>query len=169
MGKKTKENIEAGLTIKQKKFVDLYFVYDLDSVRAYTETYPKSTYAAGRASISKLLTKDKNVMEYVKYKQEQFELESKVDKTWILTRLKRYTKAYDDLIFMSNQTDLTETDLKKLKQLKSVIRASDISSFINMINKMGGFYEAEQLEVKHNWSINFGDAEDNENDEETDD
>jgi len=168
MSGNNKKTRKTSLNYKQKKFVDLYFQYEMNMAQAYYEVYEVS-YNSARVLAWKLLNENHNVMEYVKHKQEQFATEAKIGKSWILRRLKKYIGVYDEIVYIGSLDKPTDEELQRMTKLKGILKASDTSKFMDMVNKIGGFYEPEQINITQQWNISFDEDTTNNNEDDNND
>ena len=148
---------------KQKLFVDLYFKYKFDTIKAYMESYETSNYGTANVNGWKLLNENLYVKDYVTYKQSEFARESEIDKEWVKRKLKRYVETYDEIQELSLRHTLSEKDKERIQVLRKVINGSEAARFLDMVNKLGGFYEPDKINITQEWNISFDDDNTNDN------
>lgn len=163
-----KDNGKGGkMNKKQKAFVDEYILNGFDPSAAYIKVY-KNDAPHTRKSAYIVLNKP-YVKEYIDIQMAKVNKKYDLDKHKMIVSLLKTKEAFDDLYELAKKDEPSKLEKDKIRRLSSLLKASDVNKVNDMLNKLGGFYEPEKVEVKTEWNIGFTDFdmdEEGEDDEE---
>lgn len=141
-----------GLNKKQTDFVREYLISGNGEASAKKAGYSDKT---ARSQSYKFL-ENLGIQAAIKKGQDKLAEEAEYTKQQHIKDLQRRKSLYNQMLGLAAKGDRTDTEEALYRDLKSVMRGSDITRLDDQIAKMLGFYTPEQLEVKGTWTVDFG-------------
>jgi hypothetical protein len=154
------------LNNKQIEFCRLIAEESYKASTAYRVVYGSTmSVNVSNASAYKLLQKEE-VKRYLATIQSEISDKYKVTKESQIIDLQKQKHRFEQLQELADKEELTDNENSKFRRLSTLLKGSDYNRTCDMLNKMIGSYEPEQIEIKQEWNFKF--TQDDDDDDDTD-
>lgn len=136
---------EARLTDRNKRVIDIYLSERVSKIEAYRRVYDVDYHIASKAVYR--MFAQKAVQEY--YEKEVNRITKKIDikKEDMIEKTLSVMKAFEIAFELGNRDKLTKEEEKRFFRIQSLIKATDYNKATEIINKMLGFNEPDEINL----------------------
>ena len=136
------------LTTKQEKFC-LYYVEHGNASDAYRHAYDvgvdtKNVTIHGN---SKQIMRKSNIIERISDLRDELKATHSITINWIIAKNVRMVEAWEELIEMGMESEISHKDKGKFYLLKEIVKGSDYRGCLDQLAKLTGAYEPVRQEV----------------------
>jgi len=145
------------LSIKQRIFADTYFANGFDKIGAYIEAYgnPRGL-RSPLAQRAHAIYASKRVGKYLKWLGKNAQIKYGVDRHYLIKGLLDIIVNYQDMHQLASQDKLSVDEQAKFQRLSSLTKTADLNRTQDMLAKLLGAYEPEQINHTINYKASFG-------------
>lgn len=152
------------LNKRQIDFCNYYLEGHLGA-KAYRLAYGEEiSHAVSKTCACRLLQKEE-VKAFIQSKKEEIEHKYGLTKEKQIRDLQKQKERFEEMQKLADKDKLSKDDEKRFRRLTTILKGADYSRICDILNKMGGFYEAEKIDLKQEIILKFG----NDNDDDDDD
>lgn len=149
------------LSVKQKKFADTYARTGIPG-QSYKLAFGQNNMKYANVCAHKFLNdpRYKHVQDYLAHTRNQIEKKYNFNKESLIRDLLDIKSKYQDLYDLGAMDHLNDREQDKFDRLTTLLKGSDITRTNDQLAKLMGAYEPEKVEIKHEWTISFGEPDD---------